>query len=67
MTAAVRTAPRLGRRERIASATNDSLLIGWRNLKRIPRIPELAIFAILIALRSQRVRSPNGTCGKASR
>ena len=25
----------------------DSLLIGWRNLKRIPRIPELAIFAIL--------------------
>ena len=39
------TAP--GRRERIASATTDSLLIGWRNLKRIPRIPELAIFAIL--------------------
>ena len=37
----------MGRRERIASATTDSLLIGWRNLKRIPRIPELAIFAIL--------------------
>src|SRR3954454_12540705 len=37
----------LGRRERIASATMDSLLIGWRTLKRIPRIPELAIFAIL--------------------
>ena len=36
-----------GRRERFASAANDSLLIGWRNLKRIPRIPELAIFAIL--------------------
>lgn len=34
-------------RERITSATTDSLLIGWRNLKRIPRIPELAIFAIL--------------------
>jgi ABC transporter DrrB family efflux protein len=25
----------------------DGLLIAWRNLKRIPRIPELAIFAIL--------------------
>ena len=36
-----------GRRGRIASAATDSLLIGWRNLKRIPRIPELAIFAIL--------------------
>jgi len=31
----------------IRKATNDGLLIGWRNLKRIPRIPELAIFAIL--------------------
>jgi ABC transporter DrrB family efflux protein len=29
------------------SAITDSLLIGWRNLKRIPRIPELAIFAVL--------------------
>ena len=47
MTAVARTSPTLGRRERIASATTDSLLIGWRNLKRIPRIPELAIFAIL--------------------
>lgn len=28
-------------------AIGDGLLIGWRNLKRIPRIPELAIFAIL--------------------
>ena len=44
-TVARTTAP--GRRERIASATTDGLLIGWRNLKRIPRIPELAIFAIL--------------------
>ena len=32
---------------RLGSALSDSLLIGWRNLKRIPRIPELAIFAIL--------------------
>ena len=36
-----------GRRGRLTSAMTDSLLIGWRNLKRIPRIPELAIFAIL--------------------
>ena len=25
----------------------DSLIVTWRNLKRIPRIPELAIFAVL--------------------
>ena len=30
-----------------SQAINDALLVGWRNLKRIPRIPELAIFAIL--------------------
>src|SRR3954454_7213487 len=47
MTAISATSTGLGRRERIASATTDSLLIGWRNLKRVPRIPELAIFAIL--------------------
>src|SRR3954454_24819159 len=47
MTAISATSTGLGRRERIASATTDSLLIGWRNLKRIPRIPELAIFAVL--------------------
>src|SRR3954467_12559800 len=47
MTTLAQTSSALGRRERIASATTDSLLIGWRNLKRIPRIPELAIFAIL--------------------
>ena len=29
-----------------ASALADSRVITWRNLKRIPRIPELAIFAI---------------------
>jgi len=28
-------------------AAGDSLVVMWRNLKRIPRIPELAIFAIL--------------------
>ncbi|HSW41113.1 MAG TPA: ABC transporter permease [Patescibacteria group bacterium] len=29
------------------TAITDSLIITWRNLKRIPRIPELAIFGIL--------------------
>ena len=28
-------------------AVNDGLIMTWRNLKRVPRIPELAIFAIL--------------------
>jgi ABC-2 type transport system permease protein len=28
-------------------AVADGLVVGWRNLKRVPRIPELAIFAIL--------------------
>ena len=28
-------------------ALKDGLIVTWRNLKRIPRIPELAIFAIL--------------------
>jgi ABC-2 type transport system permease protein len=28
-------------------AVADGLIISWRNLKRVPRIPELAIFAIL--------------------
>jgi ABC-2 type transport system permease protein len=31
----------------LAPALTDSLVVTWRNLKRIPRIPELAIFAIL--------------------
>jgi ABC transporter DrrB family efflux protein len=31
----------------VGRAITDGLLVGWRNLKRIPRIPELAIFAIL--------------------
>src|SRR2546429_8390166 len=28
-------------------ALEDGLVVAWRNLKRVPRIPELAIFAIL--------------------
>jgi ABC-2 type transport system permease protein len=40
-------AGRPGATGEIGAAISDSLLIGWRNLKRIPRIPELAIFAIL--------------------
>src|SRR5438094_8761295 len=31
----------------LRQTVNDSLVVTWRNLKRIPRIPELAIFAIL--------------------
>jgi ABC transporter DrrB family efflux protein len=31
----------------IRQAWSDGLVVAWRNLKRIPRIPELAIFAIL--------------------
>lgn len=31
----------------IGKSITDGLLVGWRNLKRVPRIPELAIFAIL--------------------
>jgi len=31
----------------LASAARDGLIIMWRNLKRVPRIPELAIFAVL--------------------
>lgn len=31
----------------IRQSLSDGLIIAWRNLKRVPRIPELAIFAIL--------------------
>jgi ABC transporter DrrB family efflux protein len=31
----------------IRTAANDGLIVAWRNLKRVPRIPELAIFAVL--------------------
>ena len=34
-------------REGLGRMASDSLVITWRNLKRVPRIPELAIFAIL--------------------
>jgi ABC transporter DrrB family efflux protein len=40
VTATLSAAPR-------ASALSDSVVVTWRNLKRIPRIPELAAFAIL--------------------
>ena len=36
-----------GGRPRASQGLTDALLVGWRNLKRIPRIPELAIFAII--------------------
>jgi ABC-2 type transport system permease protein len=31
----------------LRSAAGDAAVVAWRNLKRVPRIPELAIFAIL--------------------
>jgi ABC transporter DrrB family efflux protein len=31
----------------VRQAISDGLVVGWRNLKRIPRIPELAVFAII--------------------
>jgi ABC transporter DrrB family efflux protein len=34
-------------RKSVPPAVTDALVVTWRNLKRIPRIPELAIFAIL--------------------
>jgi ABC transporter DrrB family efflux protein len=43
-TTATRPAPATGT---LASAARDGLIVMWRNLKRIPRIPELAIFAVL--------------------
>src|SRR2546426_12084799 len=45
MTAVTRLAA--GSRGGVSQAVSDGLIIAWRNLKRIPRIPELAIFAIL--------------------
>jgi ABC transporter DrrB family efflux protein len=38
---------RQGWRRSQQQAVADGLVITWRNLKRIPRIPELAIFAVL--------------------
>jgi ABC transporter DrrB family efflux protein len=31
----------------VRRAINDGLVVAWRNLKRVPRIPELAIFAVI--------------------
>ncbi len=31
----------------LAQAVSDGRVVAWRNLKRVPRIPELAIFAVL--------------------
>jgi ABC transporter DrrB family efflux protein len=47
MTATSRQIVRQRATPRVGQAVRDSLLVTWRNLKRIPRIPELAIFAIL--------------------
>jgi ABC-2 type transport system permease protein len=44
-TTTARRAP--ARRSGVGPTIADSLVVTWRNLKRIPRIPELAIFAIL--------------------
>ena len=38
---------RTGAGRRAPQARSDGLIVTWRNLKRIPRIPELAIFAII--------------------
>jgi ABC-2 type transport system permease protein len=46
MTAAADTTARPAARDG-GSALSDTLVVTWRNLKRIPRIPELAAFAIL--------------------
>ena len=29
----------------VRQALDDGLVVAWRNLKRVPRIPELAVFA----------------------
>src|SRR5438034_8545493 len=45
-----RSAPRLARRmtgSPARQALEDGLVIAWRNLKRVARMPELALFAIL--------------------
>ena len=41
------TSARSGTSARSVSVLADSLVVTWRNLKRIPRIPELAVFAIV--------------------
>jgi ABC-2 type transport system permease protein len=46
MSGAARTRP-VAPATGVAAAARDALIVMWRNLKRIPRIPELAIFAVL--------------------
>jgi ABC-2 type transport system permease protein len=43
----VASVPAPRQRGAVPQALRDGLVVTWRNLKRIPRIPELAIFAIL--------------------
>ncbi len=45
MTTTSLTGPLRGRT--LPPAVSDGLMVTWRNLKRIPRIPELAVFAVL--------------------
>jgi ABC-2 type transport system permease protein len=40
-------APRIVGAGGLRQAVSDGLVVAWRNLKRIPRIPELALFAVL--------------------
>jgi ABC-2 type transport system permease protein len=47
VTASVESAPVRTPQARGKSTLSDTLVVTWRNLKRIPRIPELAAFAIL--------------------
>jgi ABC transporter DrrB family efflux protein len=47
MSVAAPSRPRSAPTGGVISAARDGLIVMWRNLKRIPRIPELAIFAIL--------------------
>jgi ABC-2 type transport system permease protein len=47
VTASVESAPLRASSARAGSTLSDTLIVTWRNLKRIPRIPELAAFAIL--------------------
>lgn len=39
--------PAFEQRSELRQAFSDGMVVAWRNLKRVPRIPELAIFAII--------------------
>ena len=47
MSAETYTLPAAGSTGGIQDAIRDGLLVAWRNLKRVPRIPELAILAVI--------------------